>query len=314
MIAPNSPTITINATNPPTCVPGCDGTATTITAGGIPGYTYAISGGAAIDLVGNGATTTVQLAAPSSPTISTNTTSAPTCVPGCDGTATTNTIGGMPTYTYAISGGAAIDVVGTASNLCAGIVYTITVTDASGCSATTTVQLTAPNTPTITINTSSSPSHVPGCDGTPTTTTVGGAPTSTYAISGAATIDIAGNASNLCAGIVYTITVTDASGCSATTTVQLTTANPPIISINTTTSPSCVPGCDGTATTTVVGANPPYTYVISGGALINAGGVASNLGVGTIYTITTTDAAGCTGTTTVQLSAPIAPTVTVTAF
>ncbi|MBK7690945.1 MAG: hypothetical protein IPJ31_07455, partial [Bacteroidetes bacterium] len=58
-----------------------------------------------------------------SPTITINTTTPVTCVPGCDGTATTITAGGTPGYTYAISGGALIDALGNASNLCAGIVY-----------------------------------------------------------------------------------------------------------------------------------------------------------------------------------------------
>jgi gliding motility-associated-like protein len=334
LTAPNSPSITINTTTAPTCVPGCDGTATTITAGGTPGYTYAISGGAAIDALGNAsnlcagitytitvtdanscsATTTVQLTAPNSPTITINTTTPVTCVPGCDGTATTNTSGGTPGYTYAISGGAVINAIGTASNLCAGIVYTITVTDAIGCSGTTIIQLGSPNSPVISINNTTPVTCVPGCDGTATTNTVGGTPGYTYAISGGATIDALGNAGNLCAVTVYTVTVTDAIGCSATTTIQLTAPNAPIITINTTTGPTCVPGCDGTATTSVAGVNPPYAYAITGGALINAGGTASNLCAGIVYTITTTDASGCTGTTTIQLAAPNAPTVTVTAF
>jgi hypothetical protein len=332
LIAPNSPTITINNTTPVTCVPGCDGTATTITAGGTPGYTYAISGGAAIDALGNAsnlcggviytitvtdanscsATTTIQLTAPNSPTITINTTTPVTCVPGCDGTATTITAGGTPGYTYAISGGAAIDALGNASNLCAGIVYTITVTDANACTGTTTIQLTAPNPPTITLNTTTAPTCVPGCDGTATTNTVGGTPAYSYAISGGATIDALGNASNLCAGTIYTITVTDANSCSATTTVQLTAPNAPSITINTTTGPSCVPGCDGTATTTTAGGAPAYTYSISGGATIDVIGSAGNLCAGTVYTITVTDANGCTGTTTVQLAAPSSPTVTIT--
>ncbi|MBK8376024.1 MAG: SprB repeat-containing protein [Sphingomonadales bacterium] len=332
LIAPNSPTITINATTPPTCVPGCDGTATTNTVGGVPGYTYAISGGAAISAIGTASnlcagivytitvsdanactgTTTVQLAAPNSPTITINATTPVTCIPGCDGTATTITAGGIPGYTYAISGGAAIDLLGNASNLCAGIVYTITVTDASSCSGTTTVQLTAPNSPIITINTTNSPTCVPGCDGTATTITAGGTPGYTYAISGGAVIDLLGNASNLCAGIVYTITVTDANACTGTTTVQLAAPNSPTITINTTTPTTCVPGCDGTATTNTVGGTPTYSYAISGGAAIDVVGTASNLCAGIVYTITVTDINGCTGTTTVQLTAPSSPTVTIT--
>jgi hypothetical protein len=332
LTAPNAPTISINTTTAPTCVPGCDGTATTITVGGTPAYVYSISGGAAIDALGNATnlcdgitytitvtdingctgTTTIQLTAPNAPTITINTTTAPTCVPGCDGTATTITAGGTPAFVYSISGGAAIDALGNATNLCAGTVYTITVTDANGCTGTTTIQLTAPNAPTISINTTTAPTCVPGCDGTATTITAGGTPAYAYSISGGAAIDALGNATNLCAGTVYTITVTDANGCTGTTTIQLTAPNAPTISINTTTAPTCVPGCDGTATTTTVGGTPAYVYSISGGATIDALGNATNLCAGTVYTITVTDANGCTGTTTIQLTTPASPTVSIT--
>ncbi|MBK6331507.1 MAG: SprB repeat-containing protein [Bacteroidetes bacterium] len=77
--------------------------------------------------------------------------------------------------------------------------------------------------------------------------------------------------------------------------------------MNNTTSPSCIPGCDGTATTNVAGGIAPYNYTISGGALISGSGFASNLCAGIIYTITVTDANGCTGSTTVQLTSPMHP-------
>jgi hypothetical protein len=140
---------------------------------------------------------------------------------------------------------------------------------------------------------------------------VGGNPIYTYAISGGAAIDAAGIASGLCAGTIYTITVTDGNGCTGTTTIQLTTPNSPTITIASSTDPSCVPGCDGTATTAVVGGNPMYTYAITGGAAIDAAGIASGLCAGTIYTITVTDANGCTGTTTIQLTTPNSPTITI---
>ncbi|MBK6819173.1 MAG: hypothetical protein IPG85_06030 [Bacteroidetes bacterium] len=331
LTAPNAPTITINTTTPVTCVPGCDGTATTITAGGTPAYVYSISGGATIDALGNATnlcagtvytitvtdanactgTTTIQLTAPNAPTITINTTTPVTCVPGCDGTATTITAGGTPAYVYSISGGATIDALGNATNLCAGTVYTITVTDANACTGTTTIQLTAPNAPTISINTTTPVTCVPGCDGTATTITAGGTPAYVYSISGGATIDALGNATNLCAGTVYTITVTDANACTGTTTIQLTAPNAPTITINTTTAPTCLPGCDGTATTITVGGTPAYVYSISGGATIDVLGNASNLCAGITYTITVTDANGCTGTTNISLSTPNAPTVSV---
>jgi hypothetical protein len=161
-------TLAINTSTDPSCVPGCDGTATITTTGGNGSnvYTIAPSGtinastGAASDLCAgtiytitatdvNGctSTTTIQLTTPASPVINITSSADPSCVPGCDGTATVTAIVGG-NYTIAPSG--TIDpVTGAASALCAGITYTITVTDGNGCTGTTTVQLTTPGSPVI---------------------------------------------------------------------------------------------------------------------------------------------------------------------
>ncbi|MBK7691128.1 MAG: hypothetical protein IPJ31_08435 [Bacteroidetes bacterium] len=256
-------------------------------------------------------TTNFVVSGPALLTVDINVTTTPTCTPGCDGTATTTTAGGTAGYTYAISGGAAINGVGTASNLCAGTTYTITVTDANSCSATTTVQLTAPNAPTITINTTTPVTCVPGCDGTATTNTAGGTPGYTYAISGGAIINAVGTASNLCAGITYTITVSDANGCTGTTTVQIIAPNSPTVTISNITNVTCNGLCNGTAQATGAGGTPAYTYAITAPGIINANtGAITGLCAGT-YTVTVTDANLCTGTTTFSVSEPTVLSVTV---
>ncbi|MBK6819585.1 MAG: hypothetical protein IPG85_08400 [Bacteroidetes bacterium] len=101
-------------------------------------------------------------------------TTAPTYF-GCDGTTTTITAGGTQ-LCLQYDGGAAIDALGNATNLCDGITYTITVTDTNGCIWYNNDAVNAPNAPTITINTTTAPTCVPGCDGTATTITAGGTP------------------------------------------------------------------------------------------------------------------------------------------
>ena len=59
----------------------------------------------------------------------------------CDGTTSSVTAGGTAPYTYSWTGGAGTNA--TASALCAGT-YTVTVTDAEGCTATDSYTVTEP--------------------------------------------------------------------------------------------------------------------------------------------------------------------------
>ncbi|MBK6819586.1 MAG: hypothetical protein IPG85_08405 [Bacteroidetes bacterium] len=65
-------------------------------------------------------------------------------------------------------------------------------------------------------------------------------------ISGGAAIDALGNATNLCAGIAYTITLQDANGCS-TKTIQLTHQTHQRYLSTRLRHQLVYPGCDGTA-------------------------------------------------------------------
>ncbi|MBK6819587.1 MAG: hypothetical protein IPG85_08410 [Bacteroidetes bacterium] len=112
---------------------------------------------------------------------------------------------------------------------------------------TTTIQLTAPNAPTIPSTRLRHPLGT-GRDGTATTTTRRWYTSVCLQHQWWAAIDALGNATNLCAGTVYTITVTDANGCTGTTTIQLTTPASPTVSITSQTNVSCFGVCDGTLT------------------------------------------------------------------
>jgi hypothetical protein len=225
------------------------------------------------------------------------------CVPGCDGTSSLQVVGGAGGLSYTISGGAFIDMLGSASNLCAGTIYTISCTDANSCTATTTIQLTTPNAPAIYVNAVTPPSCVPGCNGSLTTITVGGNPAYTYNIGGGAYINAMGAASNLCGGMIYTMTVVDANACTGSTTVQILA--PPAISLSITniTNPTCFGGCNGSAQLVTIGGVAPISYSISAPGNVMATGFASNLCAGT-YTATATDGNGCSVTATFSVSQP----------
>jgi gliding motility-associated-like protein len=88
----------------------------------------------------------------------------------------------------------------------------------------------------------------------------------------------------------YTVTVTNAGGCSATDMVTVTVNNNPTPSL---TSQDAVCGDDdGQITATPTGSN--FMYTLNGGTP-QSSPMFTNLSPGT-YTITVTDAAGCTGT------------------
>src|SRR5207253_4072784 len=108
------------------------------------------------------------------PTVTASATSA-----GCsiaNGTATANPSGGTPAYTYLWSPGG--QVTQTATGLSGGV-YTVIVTDANGCSVTTTINIastTAPTTAAVSTNAKCGLNN-----GTATATPSGGTPAYTYA-------------------------------------------------------------------------------------------------------------------------------------
>lgn len=209
------------------------------------------------------------------------------CNGGATGAATASAAGGTAPYTYLWSNGATTASI---SGVVAGS-YTVTATDALGCTGTTTVTLTQPTAialgavPTITNSSCGG-----GCDGAISNVVViGGTSPYSYLWSNGATT---ANISSLCAG-VYTGTVTDANGC--------TFVSPPITisaggsltlsGVPTINNVSCAGACDGSITgISVAGGTAPYTYLWSNSATTAA---VTGLCAGT-YDLTITDNGGCT--------------------
>jgi gliding motility-associated-like protein len=192
--------------------------------------------------------------------------------------------GGTLPYTYSWSNGG--PAVPTRTGLAAGS-YTLTVTDALGCSAQALATVTQPNPMSAGVAVTNV-----GCfgdnSGALNLTVVGGtAPYSFVWTNGQITEDL----NNLTAG-TYSVVITDANSC--TVNASGTVSQPSgALSVNITkTDATTSAGCNnGTALATVTGGTAPYTYSWSGGAGSNAS--ASNLtGPGT-YTVTVTDANGC---------------------
>ncbi len=142
--------------------------------------------------------------------------------PLCDGDANgfikLTPLTGTPTHTFLWDGGETVDsIFGLSANN-----YTVTVTDADGCSTVEMITLTNPSPLSLTL----SPTEIScynDCDGSISTTVNGGTSPYTYLWSDGSTTD---NISDLCAG-THTVTVTDANDC--TIEDQVILDNPPEI-------------------------------------------------------------------------------------
>lgn len=214
------------------------------------------------------------------------------CYGGNSGTAIINPTGGVSPFTYFWSNGANTSQT---TNLIAGN-YTATVTDANGCTASSSTIIAQPS---AALNTSSTKTDV-NCFGQPTGTIAitasGGTSPYTYTWSNGSTTSSIGS---LNAG-TFTVTVTDSKGCTSTRSITINQPIAPLALSQTTTNVNCFSGSTGAINTTTSGGTLPYTYIWNTGATSPN---LSNLTAGT-YTLTVTDAQGCTQISSNTISQP----------
>lgn len=273
---------------------------TTATATGLGSgtYTVTVTDASCIALV---ATATVTVTNSGSLTV-TPTQANVLCANSTNGTATVTVTGGTAPYTYAWNPSG--QTTSTATGLGPGT-YTVTITDASGCSATQTFTITAP--PALTSTTATTPANCGSSNGSATVTATGGTGPYTYVWNPGG--QTAANATGLMAG-GYTVTITDANGCTSTAAVTVTsTGGGPTLAVASQTPTSCSNTSDGSATINVTTGNGPYTYAWSPSG--GTGATGTGLGAGT-YTVTVTDANGCIATQTVTIASPPAVTANTT--
>jgi Zn-dependent metalloprotease/subtilisin-like proprotein convertase family protein len=160
--------------------------------------------------------------------------------------------------------------------------YTVTVTDNTGCTASSTATV---NVGGVTLSIlKNDVSCFGGNTGTATASPVGAGANPTYLWSNGATT---ATISQLAAG-VYTCTVTGAGGCTSSTTATI--AQPTPLTLSTATVPATCGQSNGSAVAIVSGGVNPYTYLWNTGVIV---GTISNVASGS-YTFTVTDANGCT--------------------
>ena len=290
-----SSTLVLTANSSPTSI--CSGSSSTLTATGPAGTAYSWSDGSTTNptvvspvttttytVTGtNGACTGTAMVTVTINPLPTITITGNNSI--CQGSNTVLTANGGVSYSWNPSTGLSSSTVANPTvTVATNTSYTVTGTDANGCSGTVTVMVIVNPLPTITVN---SPTI---CGGTSATLTASGASSyswNTSSTSNPLTVSPTSTTS-------YTVTGTDANGCT-NSAIAVVTVNPkPIIdSLNALFPPICKGTLGSITGITVSGGTSPYAYSWSptGQTTANATGLVAGS-----YTLTVTDANGCTST------------------
>lgn len=294
------------------CNGGSNGSVNLSVSGGTSGYSYLWSNGATTqDLSGlltgaysvtvtdaNGCTamTSASISEPSALLASASGSNA-SCFGGNDGAVSLSVSGGVTGYSYLWSNGSTSQNL---SDVSAGT-YTVTVTDANGCSAVASGSVGSPSAINLIISASPSSCGTAN-DGSVDLSASNGVAPYTYQWSNGSTSE---DLSSVSEGS-YSVIVTDANGCTATTTAivgQQSTLSASASGSDV----SCNGDADGSLSASASGGTAPYSYLWSNGyTSVNVSGVS----VGT-YTVTVTDINGCTTSASASISQPAALSVSV---
>ena len=256
--------------------PAGDGTAT---ATGLTAGTWTCT---VTNSCGLSSATSFTITAPATALTATQSQTDVSCNGGFNGTASVVASGGTGAYTYlwSPSGGTAA----TATGRTAGS-YTVTITDANGCSIQKNFTISAPAALTAT-QSQTDVSCNGGSNGTASVLASGGTGAYTYLWS--PTGDTAATATGLSEGS-YTVTITDANSCSIQKDFTIN-APAALTATQSQTDVSCNGGSSGTASVVASGGTGAYTYLWSpsGGTAATATGLSEGS-----YTVTISDANGC---------------------
>ncbi|MCP4442460.1 MAG: T9SS type B sorting domain-containing protein, partial [Aureispira sp.] len=223
------------------------------------------------------------------------------CSGGNDGTANITATGGTGTLNYNWTGGQTTqNATGlTASN------YTVTVTDANGCSTTSGPHIVnAPTAISVTQDSTTSPSCNGTSDGAIYISVTGGTTSYSFVWSaaGQTTEDLVGIASG-----TYTVTVTDANNCEQTFTTSINQPGAVGLSLDASSNVDCAGNNNGSISITASGGSPGYSFIWSNNSTAED---LTGLSGGT-YIVTVTDANNCTDTLSTVITEPTALVATV---
>ncbi|WP_367392857.1 SprB repeat-containing protein [Lewinella sp. LCG006] len=330
LLAP--PAIVPTATpTPVACFGQNTGSISLTVTGGTPGYTYAWNDGpttanrsnlsvgtytiTVTDANGCTAITSAAVTQPSAALSATPTVTNVACFGETTGAINLMVSGGTTPYNYLWNDGASSQ---NRTGLTAGT-YAVTVTDANNCTqAVTNIIVTQPAS-ALSLTATQTNANCGGPTGSITVTAMGGTSPYSYDWSGTPVGDGTMTITSLNGG-TYAVTVTDANGCTAVLSTTITQAPPLVISISPI-NPTCPPGAappinsDGSIDLMVMGGTPTYSYAwttADGSGLNPTAEDQTGLTAGT-YSVTVTDANGCTASVSTSLvfenQLPITPGV-----
>ncbi|MFH0866822.1 MAG: PKD domain-containing protein [Bacteroidota bacterium] len=319
-----SVTVTIGANLVPAITPSsatvCSGSSVQLTASGGTTYTWSPA---------TGLSTTTGATVTANPSVQTTYTVSVTDGAGCSGTASvtvnvgSNLLISVTPSSASICPGSSVQLVASgATNYtwspatglsstngstvtaspAASILYSVTGTDASGCSGSTTVAVIISNT--LSATASFTDENCGQSDGTATVTPAGTCVTGYTYQWNTVPPQTTQTATNLPAG-TYIVTVS-CGGCSATASTSVVNNPGPSAAIANLTDAGCGQN-NGGATITVSGGTLPYTYIWSNG---QSNATLANVAAGT-YTITVQDANNCQAVNTVNIASLPGPLITI---
>ncbi|MFH1320024.1 MAG: PKD domain-containing protein [Bacteroidota bacterium] len=305
-----APVVTVTASDA-TCAGSCDGSATLTASGGVTPYSYLwddpdsqtdstatglCAGTTSVIVTDAGnciAAASVTITEPSLVVASIISVTNIECYGDNNGSATAVATGGTSPYTYQWSSGDSTDAL---QGVSAGT-YIVTVTDPTGCSDADTVTITEPAA--LSLTTGSIDATCGNSDGYTFVSVTGGTGSYTYLWNDPfmQTNDtaVALSANN------YTVTVTDANGCTSSAITSVTDAGAPTVTI-TVNDVTCAGDCDGEATVSVAGGMAPYTYLWDDPDS-QTDSIATDLCAGS-SSVTVTDASNCVAATSVSITEP----------
>ncbi|UTW67775.1 T9SS type A sorting domain-containing protein [bacterium SCSIO 12643] len=272
-------------------------TASTASITGVVANTYSVT---VTDANGCTSTSSATITEPAALVAASVADSNATCNGLSNGGATASATGGTGAYSYMWNNAATTASI---TGVIAGT-YSVTVTDANGCTDSTSVIITEPAALVASTVVDNNVSCNGLADGAATASATGGTGTYTYTWStGATTATVTG----LAAG-TYSVTIVDANGCSANTSITITEPAALVVTTTVVSNVSCNGVCDGEISANITGGSAPYSYIWSNGSAVNP---ITNLCAGT-YTVTVTDANGCTATSTAIVTEPTVLVVSTT--
>jgi large repetitive protein len=302
--------VTATSTTTPAICTNNNGVIVVTGAGGTAPYTYTLNGASngtgrfenlagnsySIEIVdaGNCRTTTNVTLSVNNMNVSATVTAGSATCRGNDGGLTIVATGGNGNFWYAVNG--VSNTTGVFTGLTPGS-YTVISTDGNGCQARSTGLIQDGSrllNPTVQATT---PAVCAGNNGTANLNVTGGTGNYSYVLNGVT------NSTGLFTGLAtgtYTATITDGTTCRTTVpvTIGATTSNV-VLTSNRVGATSCT-GNDGSIEVLASGGTSPYTYRLNTAS--NTTGQFSGLSANT-YTITATDANGCTSTVSATVNA-----------